>query len=407
MINEGQEIVECTSLQTEKNEVKIFSKDLLLVMLVGFLAGTAITTQMGTLPLYIDYLGGSKGQSGMVVGILGISSLFCRIPVGRLLDRYGRKLILCMGLIILVIDFMFLNLFHEIMLLFILRFIQGLGMGIESTATSTLASDLIPKSRLTVGLGYFSIALTLPSAIGPLIGLFLVQNYGFNALFFAGLLLTILAAIASLFISDQYKKQLKSTSEKVSAAKNFQSKSLLLKIEVIIPSLIMFLVCLTNSAVTAFISQFAIEKSVNNIGYYFTVNAITTVVVRIIYPRIFRNIKNGILVSGSIIVMIASFWLISVSQTLFHFLLAAILFGIGFASILPIMNAIVLNNVSKFQRGNATAIFSAAMDVAYGGGAMIWGFIAMLSGFSLMYQLCGALVALTLLIAFKFKKFLF
>lgn len=407
MINNSQEIVECTSTQREVSEPKIFSKDLLLVMLVGFLAGTAITTQMGTLPLYVDYLGGSKGQSGMIVGILGISSLFCRIPVGNLLDRYGRKLILCTGLLVLVIDFMFLNLFHEIILLFILRFIQGLGMGIESTATSTLASDLIPKSRLTVGLGYFSIALTLPSAIGPLIGLFLVQNYGFEALFFAGLILTVLAAIASFFISDQYKKQLKSKKEKLETVEKIKTESLLFKVEVIIPSLIMFFVCLTNSAVTAFISQFAIEKSVNNIGYYFTVNAVTTVLVRMIYPRIFKNIKNGFLVAGSIVLMVASFWLISVSQTLFQFLLAAVLFGIGFASILPIMNAIVLNNVSKFQRGNATAIFSAAMDVAYGGGAMIWGFVAMFSGFPFMYQLCGILVGLTLLVAFKFRRFLF
>lgn len=40
---------------------------------------------------------------------------------------------------------------------------------------------------------------------------------------------------------------------------------------------------------------------------------------------------------------------------------------------LPIMNAVVLTHVSDQQRGRATAIFSASLDVAYGSGAMIWG----------------------------------
>ena len=61
---------------------RLWSKDFYLVMVVTVLAMTAITTQMGTMPLYVASLGGSKAVSGAIVGVLGLSALFCRLPIG-------------------------------------------------------------------------------------------------------------------------------------------------------------------------------------------------------------------------------------------------------------------------------------------------------------------------------------
>ena len=405
----------------ELTHEKILSKDLLLVMLISFLAGTAITTQMGTLPLYVAHLGGTKGDAGTIVGILGLSALCLRIPIGGLLDKFGRKLILIIGMAVLVADFLVLNLNHQLGFLFFLRLVQGAALGIENTAVGTLASDLIPRNRLSVGLGYFSIAQTLPQAIGPLIGLYLVQNYGFNSLFFVGLLLTVIAFLASLLVSDRYEQKItkpqinqRLTSKEKLADDLSQSKEHrlshkqgLLSVPVLVPSLILSIVCLANSGVTAFVSQFAIERDVSNIGYYFTVNALVTVLMRLIYPKFLVTIKTSKVVFISLCFIIASLILVSKSTTLISFLLAGSLYGIGFASVLPIMNAVVLNHVSDHQRGRATAIFSASLDVAYGSGAMIWGFVAMQVGFEQMYLISGIFVALTLGVVMKYHKLLF
>lgn len=405
----------------ELTHEKILSKDLLLVMLISFLAGTAITTQMGTLPLYVAHLGGTKGDAGTIVGILGLSALCLRIPIGGLLDKFGRKLILIIGMAVLVADFLVLNLNHQLGFLFFLRLVQGAALGIENTAVGTLASDLIPRNRLSVGLGYFSIAQTLPQAIGPLIGLYLVQNYGFNSLFFVGLLLTVIAFLASLLVSDHYEQKITkpqlnqrltnkdnlANDLRQAKAHRLSPKQGLLSVPVLVPSLILSIVCLANSGVTAFVSQFAIEQNVSNIGYYFTVNALVTVLMRLIYPKFLVTIKTSKVVFISLCFIIASLILVSKSTTLISFLLAGSLYGIGFASVLPIMNAVVLNHVSDHQRGRATAIFSASLDVAYGSGAMIWGFVAMQVGFEQMYLISGIFVALTLGIVMKYHKLLF
>ena len=167
---------------------KLWTKDFLLVNCITFLAMTAITTQMGTLPLYVTALGGSKAVAGSIVGILGISALFFRLPIGILLDRYGRRLLLTIGLGILFLDFALLNVLQTLLMLFCLRLIQGIGNSIQATSAATMAADLIPKEQLSVGLGYFSIAQAVPGAIGPLLGLAVVEAYGFEALFRVALL---------------------------------------------------------------------------------------------------------------------------------------------------------------------------------------------------------------------------
>jgi len=69
---------------------------------------------------------------------------------------------------------------------------------------------------------------------------------------------------------------------------------------------------------------------------------------------------------------------------------------LGFALLMPLMNAVVLRDVTSEQRGRATAIFSSGTDVAYGLGALVWGIVVSLIGFQGMY-LCTTLVVLATL----------
>lgn len=79
------------STQSRDTDQRLFTKDFIILMMINFLVMTAVTTQMGTLPLYVTHLGGNSIMSGLVVGIWGLAALCARIPVGKLLDTYGRK----------------------------------------------------------------------------------------------------------------------------------------------------------------------------------------------------------------------------------------------------------------------------------------------------------------------------
>ncbi len=143
------------------------------------------------------------------------------------------------------------------MSLIILRAVQGLGNGTQSTAVATLVADKIPKEKLSIGLGYFSISQTLPAAIGPAIGLMIVENLGFQSLFYFSLLLVSLAFLLTLFIKDSYDSDTQ-VQETTQIRTGF--KALIRLQSIWVPSLLIFVVSFANAAVAAFLIQFGEQK---------------------------------------------------------------------------------------------------------------------------------------------------
>lgn len=384
-------------MEVSHQKVRLWTKDFILLLLITTLSMTAITTQMGTLPLLVAQIGGSKAISGAIVGVLGIAALFVRFPIGLMLDKYGRKILLLIGLLILVIDFTLLNFLQTLLSLFLLRLVQGVGNSVQATASATMTADLIPKETLTIGLGYFSIAQSVPSAIGPLIGLTVVQNYGFESLFRVALVLTIIAFILSLFVNESLlvRETIPQTEVDTSLLKNPG---------VIFPSLIMFMIYLAQAGVVAFIAQLALERGILGAGYYFTLMSLVSVTVRLCFSSILFRLKRSLVIHVSIFFIIIAYGNIVFASSIIYLLISAILFGIGIANLMPLMNTIVLQSVSDSQTGKATAIFMLSLDVAYGGGAVIWGIIASVFGFEWMYFFCAMSGVIAWLIYFFHQK---
>lgn len=384
-------------MEVSHQKVRIWTKDFILLLLITTLSMTAITTQMGTLPLLVAQIGGSKATSGAIVGVLGIAALFVRFPIGLMLDKYGRKILLLIGLLILVIDFTLLNFLQTLLSLFLLRLVQGVGNSVQATASATMTADLIPKERLTIGLGYFSIAQSVPSAIGPLIGLTVVQNYGFESLFRVALVLTIIAFILSLFVNESLlvRETIPQTEVDTSLLKNPG---------VMFPSLIMFMIYLAQAGVVAFIAQLALERGILGAGYYFSLMSLVSVTVRLCFSSILFRLKRSLVIHVSIFFIIIAYGNIVFASSIIYLLISAILFGIGIANLMPLMNTIVLQSVSDSQTGKATAIFMLSLDVAYGGGAVIWGIIASVFGFEWMYFFCAMSGVIAWLIYFFHQK---
>lgn len=403
MTQTERHVTQVRPVWVERQETdRLWTRDFILLMVIAALASTAITTQMGTLPLYVASLGGSTTASGAIVGILGISALIFRFPTGVMIDRYGRRIMLIIGLAILVLDFTLLNVFRTLLILFCLRFLQGIGNGMQTTATSTVAADLIPPRRLQVGLGYFSLAQVVPSAIGPMIGLAVVERFGYDALFMVGMVLTAVSLLLSLLLKVKPvaatrrrddKSRVAGQAQERKSGKSSGSLALLLRASVVVPSAIMFVVFCAAAGVTAFIAQYAVELHIANVGMYFVVASLSTVVVRlVISPQLIRFPQQAV-AAASLIMVVVPFFLIARAGNLAVLLVAAFLYGAGQANLQPMMNALVLQGIEPGQRGRVTAFFSASGDVAYGGGAMLWGYVASLCGFRMMFVMCGACAA--------------
>ncbi|NMA80611.1 MAG: MFS transporter, partial [Jeotgalicoccus halophilus] len=166
-----------------KGKSRIWTKDFIIIVIANFFIFTSFQMTLPTLPLYVQEIGSNETWVGIIVGIFTFSALLIRPFGGKMLDTTGRAPVFITGLAILVISLYSLAVSTTILILVAVRIVQGIGWGLSNTASGTIASDLVPKDRRGEGLGFFGLSGNLALAIGPALGLFLVNHIEFSTLF--------------------------------------------------------------------------------------------------------------------------------------------------------------------------------------------------------------------------------
>ena len=73
---------------------------------------------------------------------------------------------------------------HDLPSMIAMRALQGFFGGVLIPMALTLVFTKLPKAQQSIGLAMFSLAVTFAPAIGPTIGGYLTENYGWQAIFF-------------------------------------------------------------------------------------------------------------------------------------------------------------------------------------------------------------------------------
>ncbi|MDR1615095.1 MAG: MFS transporter [Campylobacteraceae bacterium] len=131
---------------------------------------------------------------GATIGVYAISQMIMQIPFGALSDKIGRKEALYAGTVIFMAGSLICAYANSIYLLFIGRFIQGMGaVGAVGTA---LISDLVKEEMRARAMAFMGAVIALSFAfsmtLGPLVG----GYFGVDKLF----LFTAFLAFLSLFL---------------------------------------------------------------------------------------------------------------------------------------------------------------------------------------------------------------
>ena len=157
----------------ENKQTTLWTKDFISITIVNIFLFLSFQMIVATLPLHVEKLGATENIIGWMTGLATIAAFLIRPITGIALDKLGRKTVFFLGHIILIISTYFLGVFNYIWLIIIIRFINGLGWGLGTTTSMTVASDTIPISKFGEGIGLFNLSNGLGMAIGPIIGLYI------------------------------------------------------------------------------------------------------------------------------------------------------------------------------------------------------------------------------------------
>ncbi len=360
-----------------KNE-KLFTQNFVLTSLSTLVLFTSFYFLLVTLPLYIsNELGGSDFEVGLSLFVFTISAVFLRPFIGQEVDRRGRKNILVAGMIVFLAAMFLYNYATSIPLLLLLRIFHGLGWGAATTAATTLIADIAPPSKRGEAMGIYGMAANIAMAISPPLSMFLLNSSNYETLFITGTAIALVSLLLVLPISETVV---------------VHPKTPLFSLEALSPSTTMFIISLTYGSIVAFLPLYAQRQNMTNPGLFFAVLAVSLIIVRALAGRL-SDIKGRrfVIVPGMILIILG-LWILSQASSIWYFLAAALLYGLGFGSVHPALIAFLVDTVGERERGAAMGTFTAAFDLGIAAGSLIMGIVLGSLGFGVMYFLGGLVV---------------
>ncbi|MFN6476150.1 MFS transporter [Nostoc sp. DedQUE07] len=369
-------------------------RNLLILFTAGLLFWSSMSSLLPTLPLYIDDVGASKQEIGIVMGSFAIGLLLSRPMLGRLADERDRKIVLLIGTIVAAIAPFGYLATRSIGLLILVRIFHGISVAAFTTGYSALVADLAPTETRGEIIGYMTLATPIGLAIGPALGGYLEATSGYGILF---LLSAELGFVAFLGILQVTNPPVQTQEQTEGEARNFWQ--ILVSPRVRVPTLVMLLVGLSLGAVHTFVSLFLKSTEVDfNGGLFFTAAAISSFSIRIFAGKASDRLGRGLFITFGIFCYVLALILLWQAYSPIVFLLAAIAEGAGGGTLFSMMVTMMADRSLPQERGKIFAICIAGLDLGIAIAAPLLGIIAELVGYRDMFGYGAAITSLALIL---------
>lgn len=345
-------------------------------------------------PAYLKSLGASGFEIGLVTALFSAGAIIIRPFIGYLLEFKARRALILIGSAALLLTTILYPLTQLVMIFLIFRLMHGLAWGWSSTVNGTAAVDIVPSSRIGEGMGYFGLSGTVGMILAPSLGIFVYQKYSFDAVITVS---AILGAVAFTLLSlIKYNTPVSVTKADKSALK-FSLMGSLIEKNSWYPAFVTLMATLGYGTIVTFIVIFAEERSIDQVFLFYLLNALMATLVRPVTGRWFdRNGPKGLILVCSTLTFTAM-WILSFSHSWIGIACAGVLFGAGYGSLIPALQAWVLSKTEADRRGVANGMFYSAIDLGFGLSGLVFGLIAKYTEIATLFQISSFFFVLVII----------
>jgi MFS family permease len=338
------------------------------------------------IPLRIVDLGGSKASAGLFLAVYTFASAFAAPVMGSVSDYVGRKRMLIGASILFVFFSLAYGLIPWLPLVLLIGVVHGAAWSAILSSAGAIGTELIPVSRRTEGLAYWGLAPTAAIAIAPAVGMF-VYRFGWFAL------CVEIAAISALMALWAWR--FPNAKEQRPDAK-FPRAADLWDWTVVRAAMSMAVVSFGYGGVTSYVAILSRERGIRPESLFFTVFAITIVVVRVLTSHLGDRFGPKVLLYPSFAAMPVAFVMLAGAQTRSEMIGAAILFGIGLGASFPAFMTFVVAHTSEQTRGRTFGSMIWAFDTGIGLGSIVIGAIGQRKSLGFAFQVAAAISCLSI-----------
>lgn len=382
-------MTEATSAAAKgKGEPKLWTRELVLIILVNLCVFTNHIMSLSTFPFYIQSLGGTEAVAGICAAAFSFVAVIVRPFVGWWLDNGVRRAALIAGLVLMGLAPLGYVFVPVLSVAIAARMLHGVGLSFSNSTTATVASDVICRPRFAEGMGYFGMATALASAIAPALGLSLMEGFGFNALYAAAAAIAGLGLVLFAFVR----------APKVDVPKKKLDLRTIINRDSLPATVTMLVFMFTFGALENFVAIFAAESSLPSGSIYFLVMSGMLLLVRITLGKLVDQRGEAFFVYSCNAAMLVAFLLLAFVPNAVTYILSAVLAGYAFGGLEPSLQSMAVHTSTEETRGSANSTFLCGYDIGYGLGGGIAGSLITGLGYSAMWSIVSLACVLSVIV---------
>jgi len=178
---------------------------LAILLMNEFIVFLGIGLVIPVTPTIMNELNISGSVVGYMVAAFAVTQLIVSPIAGRWVDRFGRKRMIIIGLIIFGMSEFLFGIGKTVEVLFISRMLGGVSAAFIMPAVTAFITDITTVDTRSKALGYMSAAVSTGFIVGPGIGGFLAE-IGTRVPFFFAAVFALLAAILSIILLREQER---------------------------------------------------------------------------------------------------------------------------------------------------------------------------------------------------------
>lgn len=351
-----------------------------LVMIVFYLLMTTMALYAAQRFAATDSLAG-LASSMFIIGAVG-----ARFVAGRLVGSVGPRRVLVTALVVFIGMSLAYLVAVELVLLLAVRLVHGVAFGLANTAVTTIAQSIIPQARRGEGTGYFSLSVPLATALGPLVALALIGRWGYDMLFWASVVVSGAAFLISLLLPERPVRP-------QAGGRGWRS---FVDRDALPIATVMLAVGVVNSSMITFTHPFADSLGLgSHAGTFFAVNALGVLASRLFTGLVQDRFGDNSVMYPALAVYAAGLAVLSQAESLGMLVVAALLIGLGFGTVMPTGQAAAVRLAQPHNIGLAVSTFYLLLDLGTGLGPVVLGGLVSTWDYRLMYLAVAGLVLAT------------
>ena len=371
-----------STLTNEENAAQtgLLTRPFVIVAATALVFFVYIGMLVPVVPLFIEGpLGRGEFGIGLTIAAFAGAAIIARPVIGRLADRYGRRVLLVGGASMAGIAGIAASQVTEFWQLLVMRGVMGIGEAAVFVGAATLIADLSPRDRRAEGASYFSVAVFGGIGVGPILGEFVLDDTQFERAFVVAGVFALGAAVVGLFAPARVAP-LDSVDDSIASAASASGRRKIMHPAAVMPGIVLASGVAAFSTFGAFIPDYSREVGLATSGGLFAAYSLASVFVRIfgatlperLGPRRAVTIALGTLGIGlailAIVPTVAALWA------------ASVFVGIGMAFNYPSLLALTVNRASDSDRAWAISSFTMFFEVGSVFGGLVIGGFAQLVG---------------------------